>query len=732
MKFKKYPTYQQLDHMDCGATCLRMIARYHGQVYSAQTLRERCSVSREGASFSTISEGAEGIGFHTLAVRTTWERIVQEAPTPFIVYWNQNHFVVVYRITRQYVMVGDPAVGRLLRYTRADFLTSWLNTAQGEAKQGVALLLEPMPDFYTQADERKLTRPSWGYWLGYLRPYRGLVSTLGMSLLLGSLLQVLVPFLTQSIVDVGIHTRNLPFIYLVLAGQLMLFVSRTSVDFHRRWLLLHLSTRINLTLLSDFLARLTRLPIAFFDSKQTGDLMQRLNDNQRIQNFLSTSSLSTLFSVFNLVLFGAVLGYYNLPIFGVFVLGSCLYFAWVWVFLRKRRDLDHQRFQQAAGNQSNVMQLLNGMQEIKLHNAELPKRWEWERIQAKVFKIQIRGIALEQYQQGGSMFISEATQLFITFLSAKAVLDGQMTLGMMLAVQYLIGQVNAPVQQLIQFMYDWQDAHISLERLNEIRQRPAEDEGRTTVNLLPEDKNLHLQGLAFQYEGSSHAKVLEDVSLLIPAGKVTAIVGTSGSGKTTLLKLLLKYYEPTQGKITLGNMPLSAVNSRLWRDQCGVVMQDGFIFSDTIARNIGMQDETIDIPRLRLAVKTACLLDFIETLPLGFHSKIGAEGMGLSGGQKQRILLARAIYKNPDYLFLDEATSSLDANNESVIMYNLQTFFEGKTVVIIAHRLSTVQHADQIVVLEKGKIVEIGTHTELAQAQGLYYDLVKNQLALGE
>ena len=548
----------------------------------------------------------------------------------------------------------------------------------------------------------------------------------------GSLLQLIVPFLTQSVVDVGINTRNLNFVYLILIAQAMLIIGRVSVEFIRSWILLHISTRVNVSILTDFLIKLMKLPMSFFDTKMTGDIMQRMNDQKRIESFLTGSTLSTLFSLFNLVVFSVVLAYYNSTIFFVFLVSSVLYTLWIVAFLKARRSLDYKRFDISAKNQSSIVQLVSGMQEIKLNNCEQQKRWEWEHLQARLFKFNVKSLALNQYQQGGSTFINEATNLLITFLSAKAVLEGNLTLGGMVAVQYIVGQLNSPIQQFLGFIQGFQDARISLERLNEIHQLDDEEPVNQEFNHeLPDDKSIAFENLTFRYPGAGNEPVLNNISLIIPQGKTTAIVGMSGSGKTTILKLLLRFYEPEKGEISIGGQSLNTIGFKTWRNECGVVMQDGFIFSDTIARNIAVGDEQPDKRKLQHAIKVANIQDLIAGLPLGIHTKIGAEGNGISQGQRQRILIARAVYKNPQYIFFDEATNSLDANNEKVIMENLQEFFKGRTVIVVAHRLSTVNHADNIVVLDKGRIMEQGTHEQLTMLKGDYYRLVKNQLELG-
>ncbi|HAF28700.1 MAG TPA: ABC transporter ATP-binding protein [Bacteroidales bacterium] len=735
-----FPNYKQLDAMDCGPTCLRMIAKHYGKSYSLQNLRDKSYITREGVSMLGISDAAEAIGFRSMGVRITFDQLVNEAPLPCVAHWNQNHFVVVYKIKKispnpfrkggVFVYVSDPARG-LIKFTKEEFENAWANTKEDGEEKGLCLLLEPTPDFY-KADDEKLNKSGFKFLFSYLRPYKKIIVQLFLGLLLGSLLQLIFPFLTQSIVDKGINNQNLDFVTLIIIAQLVLIFSRTIVEFIRSWILLHLGTRINISLISDFLIKLMKLPVSFFDTKMIGDIIQRIGDHKRIESFLTSSTLNILFSFINLIIFGIVLLYYSINIFLIFLAGSFLYTAWVYLFMKKRRDLDNRRFAQMSSNQSNVIQLITGMQEIKLNNCEKQKRWEWENIQARLFKVNMASLSLSQYQQAGGVLINEVKNVAITFIAAKSVIDGNMTLGMMLAVQYIIGQLNSPINQMITFLQSTQDAKISLERLGEIHQKENEEsDEEPKIDILPEHRELNLNNIFFQYEGPHSPFVLDDVNLNIPEKKITAIVGTSGSGKTTLIKLLLGFYNPTKGKINLGDLYLNNVSNRMWRDKCGVVMQDGFIFSDSIANNISVMDEFPDRERLLHAVKVANIQEFIESLPLGYNTKIGQNGVGLSQGQKQRILIARAVYKNPEFIFLDEATNALDANNERTIMENLDQFFKGKTVVIVAHRLSTVKNADQIVVLEKGKIVELGTHTELAKKKGVYYELVKNQLELG-
>ena len=719
--------------MDCGPTCLRMMAEYHGKSFSLDFLRRISNITKTGVSLGNIAEAAEQIGYHSLAASVDFHTLQNEVHLPCIAYWRQRHFIVIYKIKKDKIYVADPAHG-LIKYSKKEFIASWIDTNAGESSEGYVLLLEPTPKFFQTEEENKRDY-GFKFLFGYFRPFNKYIIQLFLGLMIGSLLQLIFPFLTQSLVDYGINYQNLNFIYLILIAQIVLFISQTTVELIRGWILLHVTSRINISLLSDFFIKLMRLPISYFDSKNTGDMVQRIYDHHRIQDFFSSTTLNTLFSAFNLVIFGIVLVYYNLTIFSIFFLGSLIYIGWTLLFLKKRKDLDIKRFDEAADSQSSIYQLISGMQEIKLNGSERRRRWEWEAIQIKLFKVSIKSLKLSQAQNTGGQFFNELKNILITYVAAKSVIDGSLTLGMMLSVQYIIGQLNLPIKNFITFIQSGQDAKISLERLAEIHKKKEEEDNRSeSIKELPLNRSIHLNNLDFRYGGGNSPKVLDEITFEIPEGKVTAIVGASGSGKTTLIKLLLKFYDPTKGKILVGKTKLKNIGTSFWRINCGSVMQDGFIFSDTIARNITESDSKNEIDKERLvhAIEVANIGDFIEELHNGLNTKIGSSGVNLSGGQKQRILIARAVYKNPSYIFFDEATSALDANNEKTIMQNLESFYKGKTVVVVAHRLSTVKNADQIIVLDKGKVIEQGTHKDLIVKKGMYYTLVKNQLELGQ
>jgi ATP-binding cassette, subfamily B, bacterial len=719
----KFPYFKQFDKMDCGPSCLLMVAKFYGKNYSLQTLKEKSFLARQGVSLLGMSDAAEEIGFNTQKVKISFDFLQENVKLPCIIHWRENHFVVVYKIVNNIVFIADPA-RKKLKYKKADFLKFWLPENQ---EMGFALLLEPTKNFYEKIDE-PFAKFDVSFLCKYLKPYRWLFIQILIGMLLGSIFQLIPPFLTQAVVDTGIKNKDIGFIKLILFAQLALFISRATVDFIRGWLLLHIGNKVNINLVYDFLLKLVKLPIKFFDIRFVGDIFQRIGDHSRIEFFLSRSILPIIFSLVNLIVFSLVLISYNIRIFFIYLIGSILYILWINSFLKKRRAIDFERFSQSSKNQDVIYQLIRGMYEIKLNSCEEKKIDNWSQIQSKLYNINIKALSLSQFQQTGNVIINETKNILITFFAALEVVNGNITFGMMLAIQYIVGQLNSPIENLISFIYTAQDAKISLERINEIHKR--EEEKNNQRALFKTDKNIEIQELFYQY-GSKHSPyVIKNLSLTIPANKTTAIVGMSGSGKTTLIKLLLGLYEPTQGNILIGNHKLNEINLDLWRKNIGTVMQDGFIFTDTIEGNIALSADTIDYKKLYDAAELANIHTFIGSLPLKYQTKIGSEGVGLSQGQKQRILIARAAYKNPAYLFFDEATNSLDANNEKMIVNNMKSFFKDKTVVIVAHRLSTVKNADQIVVLDEGQIIEKGSHQDLVKQKGVYYNLVKNQLEI--
>jgi len=728
---KRFPHYAQMETMDCGPTCLRIIAKYYGKTLRTDTLRKLSNTTRIGSSLYGISEAAETIGFRTVSVHCSFDSLEREAQLPCIAHWQNNHFVVVYAIKKGKVYVSDPASERLV-YDEQEFIRGWIgNNATRTTQEGIVLLLDTTPKFTTLNDsvEADIT-DGFSFVLRYIVKYKSFLVQLVLALFAGSVLSLLVPFFTQSIVDIGIANKDIGFIYLILISQLFLTLGQTVIEMIRGWVLLHVSTRINVSLVSDFFVKLMKLPISFFDVKMTGDIMQRIGDHARIETFLTGATLQTIFSLFNAIVFSAMLLFYNATIFVVFLCSSVLYIGWILVFMKKRAKIDYANFALASREQSKVMELITGMQDIKLHNAERKKRWGWEYLQASLFKLKMKSLSLEQTQTVGSNLINHFQNILVSVLAARAVIDGDMTLGMMTAVSYIVGQINAPVSQFVRFLHQAQNARISLDRLTEIHSKEnEEDPSDEKITDFSTDDDIAIRHLSFKYPGSEDF-VLRDINLTIPANKVTAIVGASGGGKTTLMKLLVKFYQPFDGEIRVGSCDLQNIAQHSWRDKIGVVMQEGFIFNDTIAQNIAVSDEAIDQNRLYKACKTANIHDFIRGLPKGYNTKIGNEGVGMSSGQKQRVFIARAAYKNPRILFFDEPTSALDANNESIIMTNLGEFLQGRTAIIIAHRLSTVKQADQIVVIENGTISEVGDHYSLLEKRGSYYRLVKNQLEL--
>ena len=725
---KRFPFSMQHDTMQCGVACLKMICMYYGKDYSLNTLSQYCSPTNEGVSLLGISEAAQKLGLKSLCGRMSLNSL-KTLTLPCILHWDQNHFVVLYKLSKNNYYIADPGKG-LVRYSNEDFSSHWINTISNGVEKGIGMLLEPTVEFNRHEENAQTEKRSFRFLLEYVNQYKRYFLQIVLGLFLGCLIQLALPFMTQSIVDVGIGHRNIGFIWLILLGQLMLTVSCALTDYIRRWLLLHISLRINISLVSDFFIKLLRLPMSFFDTKQMGDIMQRIDDHIRVEKFLTNQTLNVLFSFLTFLVFSMVLFLYNKLIFFIFVISSLIYGGWMTVFLKRRKLLDYDLFEKQAINNNKTYEFITTMQEIKLQDCEKRRRWEWEDIQAEVFKVNMKSLKLQQTQETGSIFINEVKNIVITVISATAVISGELTLGMMLAVQYIIGQLNSPIDQIMHYLYAVQDVKIGLERINEIHVMSNED--RIDNNTVADDhSDISFNHVSFKYDIHSLDNIINNVSFTIPNGKITAIVGASGSGKTTLLKLLLGYYPVSEGDIMIGDENINDLNKRYWRQKCGVVMQEGVIFSESIARNIAILDEDIDTDRLVAAAKMACIHDYVMSLPMKYNTIVGKDGVGLSLGQRQRILIARAIYRDPRYIFLDEATNSLDAKNERDIVKQLDSFYEGRTVLVIAHRLSTVRNADQIIVLDKGSIVELGNHDSLIAKHGVYYNLVKNQLELG-
>jgi ATP-binding cassette subfamily B protein len=729
----KFPFYKQLDEVDCGPTCLQMICKFYGKYFLIENLRSLCYMSKEGISLLNIKKASEKLGFNTVAGKFTFSDLLKINSFPCIIMWKQSHYVVIYKVKQKdlkrnkqaKVYVADPAYG-LMSYTETELKKNWIVDSSNEKGKGIALLFEPTEYFFNNMDSD--SEPNGLKFLfHYFLRYKKFFTKIVIGIFLSSLLQLVFPFLTQAIVDIGIRQENIKFIYIILLGQFVLVISRMSVDFIRNWLLLHISARINISMVSDFFIKLMKLPMAFFDAKKSGDILQRIDDHMRVENFLTTKSFEAIFSVFSLLIFSFVLLSYSFKIFAIFIVFSFLYLFWIIIHMPKRQILDYKFFDIKAANQSKTYQLIQGMQEIKLQNIQKSKRWDWEDVQADLFKANIISLNLEQKIESGKVLINETKNILITIIAAISVMNNEMTLGMMLSTQYILGQLTLPIEQVMKLIYDFQDTNISLKRINELHKKKDENDDIRKHSV----STIKIEKLVFQYEGPLSKKVLNSINVIIPKGKVTAIVGSSGSGKTTLIKLLLQYYKPIEGNILIDNLSLSKINTDDWRDACGVVMQDGFIFSESIAQNITSTDDEIDNNRLIKAAKIANIHSFIMSLALKYETVIGQEGQNLSQGQRQRVLIARAVYKNPDFLFLDEATNALDANNEKAIIENLQEFYKGKTVIVVAHRLSTVKNADQIIVLDNGQIAEFGDHKELTNKKGAYYNLVKNQLELG-
>lgn len=728
---KRIRFIRQRDSMLCGVASLCMICRYFGLNCDTKWLEQFCVPTAEGVSFKSIADGAAAVGIDSKCLHANID-FLKSCPLPAILLWNQNHFVVLYKISHKgnRFHIADPAKG-CTYFSTSDFSEHWCSNIQEGKKTGIVMVFNPSEKFGEIKSTHSKNLHSWKFLFSYVKRYRNYFTQITLGIMLVCIFQLVMPFLTQAIVDSGIQKKNIGIIWLILFGELMIVAGRTATDFIRRWLLLHISMRINISLLSDFFIKLLKLPMNFFDTKLLGDLLQRIADHDRIQYFLTTQVLGVTFSLVSFIVFGVILLIFDKLVFGIFILSTAIYVFWIISFLNRRKILDYEVFACHSRSQNTTYRFVSTMQEIKLQDCEQRRRWEWEDAQADLFKIEIKQLSLQQAQESGSIFINEIKNILITVIAATGVIKGNLTLGTMLAIQYIVGQLNSPVDQLMRFIYSIQDTKISLERINEIHGSDDESDPMGSTSFRG-NKSIKIRNLTFKYDPHALTPTLSDVDILIPSGKVTAIVGASGSGKSTLIRLLLGYYRTGRNMIEIAEKPLEEYNMKWWRKQCGVVMQDGVIFSESIERNIASDDKTVDYDRLYYAAHMACADRFIESLPLKYNTKIGPDGLGLSQGQKQRILIARAIYRNPEFLFMDEATNSLDANNERSIVNNLQEFFKGRTVVIVAHRLSTVRNADNIIVLDNGRVKETGCHDTLIERHGMYYNLIKNQLEIDQ
>lgn len=746
MSLHKFPNDRQLDMMDCGPACLKMIAKYYGKFYSLQYLRDKCGLTREGVSFLDISHAAEAIGLRTLSLKCTVDDLLFKIPLPAIVHVDDSHFAVIYDAVAKKskaskndkssggtIYLSDPAKG-YVQYDVEEFAAKWINKSLDGSENtglahGVIMAIEPQADFYQrQGNEKRQRHQTFENFFGYFKPYKKSFLNLFLVMLLVTVLQGLLPFISKAVIDIGIQTHDVNFINIILIANVAIIVSVLLSNLVRDWILLHITSRVNIALISDYLIKIMRLPITFFENKMTGDILQRAQDHERIRSFIMNNSLGMIFSTLTFVVFAVIMFIYNPNIFFIFLVGSTLYVVWVMAFLKIRKKLDWEYFDLVSKNQTYWIETIACIQDIKINNYEQQKRWKWEQIQARLYKVNLRVLSITNTQNLGAQFIDSLKNLFITFFCAKAVIAGEITFGVMISTQFIIGMLNAPVVQFIQFIISYQSAKISFLRLNEIHQLEDEHTNVGDNNVeLPENKSLTMKNIAFQYTPAGRV-VLQGINLVIPHGKVTAIVGDSGSGKSTLLKLLLRLYKPSYGEIVIGDLNINNISLRQWRGRCGAVMQDGKIFNDTIMNNIVLDDDKIDYVRLKKALQAANIASEIEGLPLGYQTLMGEKGSGLSGGQKQRVLIARALYKDPDYLFFDEATNSLDTINEQKITAALDVVFKGKTVVVIAHRLSTIRKADKIIVMQGGKVVEQGNHESLMERKGRYFQLVQSQV----
>ncbi len=724
--FNRFPLYIQSESKDCGPSCLKIIARYYGNNVDIEYLRKVSETTRSGTSLTGLIRAAKKIGFKAVASKESFSILKKEVPLPVIAHWNQDHFVVVYEITNDKVYVSDPELGKV-KYTHSDFMDKWLeNDENGE---GILLLLNfNVNENFQLPKEAVEKKVDISFISSHLKNYKKSFIRISVLVFIASILELAFPYLTQQIIDRGVQFKDVNFIFLSAASYILIFIGYKAANIIRNWVVIKLSMRFNIQLISNFIKKLTLLPIAYYDSKITGDIFQRISDHEFLEKFFTSNSIGALFSILNILIFSGLFLWYNDNIFLIFLVGTIIHIAWIFLFFSKRKVLDFKFFSIKSKENNKIIELIHGMQDIKLNGYEEPKKKEWEEIRTSLYKRDMESMKVEQFQLDGASFIKEIKNISIIIMSSLLVVNNKLSFGTLLAISYIIGHLNAPIEKLVSFLNNIQDLRLGFRRILEIHNKDIEGEGKSLVKNFKMG-DVTINNVDFKYQGTSE-NVLNNISFSIPFKKTTAIVGASGSGKTTLLKLLLKFYEVNSGSIKVNGLNINDLDYNSWRNKCGVIMQESYIFNDSIENNIILAQES-NFEKMKQACLVCNIHGFIQGLPLGYQTKIGNEGVEISSGQKQRILMARAIYKNPEFLLFDEATSALDAQNEKEISKKLESVFKNRTVLLIAHRLSTIKNADNIIVLSNnGNIVEMGPHMELIKNKGHYHQLIKNQLEL--
>ncbi|MEE1298103.1 MAG: peptidase domain-containing ABC transporter [Muribaculaceae bacterium] len=721
----KIKAFRQLEHSDCGITCIRIIAYFYGVDIPLKFLRSICDISRVGISIRDILSATKKIGFEANAVKVSAEDILK-MPLPAILYWENKHYIVLYKIKNNKFYIADPGRGKLI-LDNEEFLNSWL---YGNS-MGLAIVLAPKEEFYnidfgikdsSESGLFKLAKKSISKHL------KRFIAVIVLSIVV-MLADMITPLIFQSTIDEGIEGKDINLVWVLCLSQFLIFIGYSLSDNVINIILTKTGLKVSIDMMNEYLSKLISFPISFFDRKVNSDFIQKIEDQNRIKNFLIDFPSSAFLTGINIVVFSAMLIYYNYIIFLILLAATFLGFLWTKTFLQKRENIDYSYFYYSSNNRNNIYELINGMQEIKINNAHNIRIAKWKETQLKINELSFKTVLLKMLVNGGNSVLSRIKDIIITGACATLVIKGNMSVGEMMTISYITGRLSSPFSYILNSLNTMQDATMSYERIDEIINKPLDNKSKYKEH--DNIQSIIFSNVSFKYPGSYSPYVLKDINITIPQGKVTAIVGCSGSGKSTLLKLMLGFYIPQKGDIYAGKYNMSDIDTDNWISRCGVVMQNGFIFSGTILENIALSDSKPDINRVKYVTNLACINEFIDTLPMGYHTKIGVTGVELSGGQKQRILIARAVYKNPSFIFLDEATNALDAKNERVIVENLNEFYKGRTVVIVAHRLSTVKNADNIIVLEGGRVAETGNHESLIAQRGAYFNLVRNQLELG-